>query len=40
MFFNVQAAIQRYEQLSATEWAEIAGNAALAMAPAVARAGH
>ena len=40
MFFNVQAGVQRYEQLSATEWAEIAGNTARAMRPAQARAGH
>jgi MFS superfamily sulfate permease-like transporter len=36
----VQADVQRYEQLNATEWVEIAGNAALAMGPAQARAGH
>ncbi len=40
MFFNVQAGVQRYEQLSATEWAEIARNAALAIGPAQAHAGH
>lgn len=40
MFFNVQAAVQRYEQLSATEWAGIAANAALGVEPRPARAGH
>jgi high affinity sulfate transporter 1 len=40
MFFNVQSAVRRYEELSAAERAEMAANAAASAVPGPPRAGH